>query len=41
MMYKMGKNTIHFAIYFLFDKISKKVYIYGSDEQLQNKKKEV
>lgn len=24
---------------FLFDKISKKVYIYGSDEQLQNKKK--
>lgn len=23
---------------FLFDKISKKVYIYGSDEQLRNKK---
>lgn len=25
-------------MYFLFDKISKKVYIYCSDEQLQNKK---
>ena len=41
MRYKMGKNIVHFATNFLFDKISKKVYIYGSDEQLQNKKKEV
>ena len=38
-MYKMGKNAVHFATNFLFDKISKKVYIYGSDEQLQNKEK--
>ena len=37
-MYKMGKNIVHFAMSFLFDKISKKVYIYGSDEQLRNKK---
>ena len=34
----MGKNVVHFAMSFLFDKISKKVYIYGSDEQLRNKK---
>ena len=31
-MYKMGKNAIYFAMCFLFDKIRKKVYIYGSDK---------